>query len=713
MSATTLPPIPVDNPNRRIGLLAPNERTVMGLQLLAALLAAGLLLIAAAWRILEVDPTVADIGDGLAALLVIGPVLASAWQSLMRPSLHGMTDLLIGLAVVAAWASGDLATAALLPIVMVVAHVLEERSLIGSREAIRALGRLTETTARRLGPDGLEEVVATASLRIGDRVLLRAGDRAPCDGTIMAGCASMDVSTLTGESVPVDVAPGDAVLAGSTDTNGALEIQVTSTGVDTTLGKIVGLLRDAERAKPPVTRLLEKYAAEYLALVLMIAAATWLASGNMAATLAVLVAACPCALVLAAPATSIAAIAVAARHGILIKSAAFLENLAEVTSVVFDKTGTLTTGTLRLVRIVPAETVSPETVLSVAGALGRASSHPVSRATAAAAGSIGSVEEAQEMGGFGMIGRLGADRVGFGRPDLFAHLGVTVPTIPKHEGPLAGVSHNDQFLGWLLFADEPRHETKEALAELRQIGLTRQSLLTGDRAAVARHVAAALDIGTVVAEALPAEDALRARRSRVRAATAGRGGRDQRQLGAQGRGCRDRHGRARGRCRASLGRPCPDDQRPSSLEHGHPPVAGLPPNHPLECRPGARLDSAADRPGGNRCFRSRGRDRRGPAAQPPRHGQCGPDPSIRRHVSNSADRLTTHHQRFPPATSYLARSDNRRREEYAKQHRRFQETDTDWDFCDVSKLYQFSDKPSANTSTTGRISAAAQPSSLF
>ena len=107
MSATTLPPIPVDNPKRRIGLLAPNERTVMGLQLLAALLAAGLLLIAAAWRILEFDPTVADIGDGLAALLVIGPVLASAWQSLMRPSLHGMTDLLIGLAVVAAWASLD------------------------------------------------------------------------------------------------------------------------------------------------------------------------------------------------------------------------------------------------------------------------------------------------------------------------------------------------------------------------------------------------------------------------------------------------------------------------------------------------------------------------------------------------------------------------------------------------------------------------------
>jgi heavy metal translocating P-type ATPase len=416
-----------------------------------------------------------------------------------------MTDVLIGLAVVAAWASGDLATAALLPIVMIVAHVLEERSLLGSRDAIRALGRLTQTTARRVGTDGSEELVPTALLRTGDRVRLRAGDRAPCDGTVLQGQASMDVSSLTGESVPVDVAQGDTVLAGSIDTNGALEVLATSTGAETTLGKIIALLRDAERAKPPVTRLLEKYASEYLALVLMIAAATWLTSGDMEATLAVLVASCPCALVLAAPATSIAAIAVAARHGILIKSTAFLENLADVTSVVFDKTGTLTNGTLRLVQVAPVAGIEPQVVLAVAGALGVASSHPVSRATAAAAGSVEPAATVQEMGGFGMVGRLGADQVGFGRPDLFGQLGVAAPPVPEHGGPIAGVSRGGTFLGWLLFADEPRPEAQAALAELRQIGLTRQTLLTGDRAAVARQVAATLQIGTVIAEALPAD----------------------------------------------------------------------------------------------------------------------------------------------------------------------------------------------------------------
>lgn len=507
MSATTLSPAGTP-PSRRlkVGLLARAERTVMALQLLLALLATGLLVVSTGWRLVAPDQeTVAGIASGLAALLVLGPVLASAWQSLMRPNLHGMTDLLIGVAVVAAWASGDLVTAALLPIVMVVAHVLEERSLLGSRDAIRALGRLTQTAARRRRRDGTEETVSTAALRVGDVVVLHAGDRVPCDGIVLRGSASIDTSSLTGESVPVDVGPGATVLAGSIDTNGALDIEATTTGSETTLGKIVGLLRDAERAKPPVTRLLERYATEYLGLILTIAAGTWLVSGDMAATLAVLVAACPCALVLAAPATSIAAIAVAARHGILIKSAAFLENLSEVTSVVLDKTGTVTTGILRLVRVDPANTVVPEAVLAVAGTLGRESSHPVSRAAAAAAGPGTTAEDAREVGGFGMVGQLGGEPVAFGRPDLFGELGVVTSAIPEHDGPIAGVSRGGTFLGWLLFADEPRPEAQAALAELRELGLTRQTLLTGDRAAVARRVGAALGIDTVIAEALPAD----------------------------------------------------------------------------------------------------------------------------------------------------------------------------------------------------------------
>jgi len=194
------------------------------------------------------------------------------------------------------------------------------------------------------------------------------------------------------------------VLVGSINTNGRLEIEVTRLGAETTLGTIIALMRTAERAKPPVSRLLERYAGHYMALVLLIAAGTWFASNDTAATLAVLVASCPCALVLAAPATAIAAISVAARHGILIKGAAFLEQLAEVTSVIFDKTGTLTTGQLTLVEFRAAPGVETGTALSIASALGAASSHPVSRAVsrAASASSRAVLDHVREMSGFGV-----------------------------------------------------------------------------------------------------------------------------------------------------------------------------------------------------------------------------------------------------------------------------------------------------------------------
>ena len=396
---------------------------------------------------------------GAAAVLVAVPVLAAAWHSLRAPSLHGIADRLIALALIAAWAAGDLMTAALLPIVMIIGHVLEERSLLGSREAIRALGRLAETQARRLR-GGVVETVPAAALRPGDLIELRAGDRVPADGIVRAGTASLDMASLTGESVPVDVAAGQAAVAGAIATNGRLEVEVTLTGADTMLGRIIGLMRAAEDAKPPVTRLLERYAGQYLSLVLVIAGGTWFATGDMAATLAVLVASCPCALVLAAPATAIAAIAVAARHGILIKGAAFLESLAEVTSVVFDKTGTVTIGELSLVRALPAVGGDETTLLRVAAGLGAASSHPVSRAAVGAAPATPRLEvtEVREEGGFGLTGRCGFVPVAFGRPELFDRLGISASPPPPHDGPIAGASHDGVFLGWLLFADRPRAE---------------------------------------------------------------------------------------------------------------------------------------------------------------------------------------------------------------------------------------------------------------
>jgi Zn2+/Cd2+-exporting ATPase len=485
------------------GLLARTERLLLGTQLMLAMLSAGLLAVAVAWEFFVPDAgSLATLVASAAAALVAVPVLVSAWSGLRQPGLQGIADRLVALALLAAWAAGDLMTAAVLPIVMTIGHVLEERSLLGTQEAVRALGRLAETRARRLIPGG-SELVQARMLRPGDRVELLAGDRAPADGIVRAGSASLDMASLTGESVPVDVTVGDTVPAGTVDTNGRLEMEVTRTGHDTTVGRIIALMRTAEASKPAVTRVLERHGEQYMALVLMAAAGTWFVSGNLSATLAVLVASCPCALVLATPATAIAAIAVAARHGILIKGTGFLENMASVDAVVFDKTGTLTTGMLSLVGTSGAE--DEAALLRVAAALGAASSHPVSRAAAGAVPQAGRavVTDAREEGGFGVTGTLDGHVVAFGRPELLARLGIAVPPPPAHDGPAAGVSAGGKFLGWLLFADRPRVEAAASVAELRGLGLGRQVLLTGDRARVAARVGTELGIDEVCADALP------------------------------------------------------------------------------------------------------------------------------------------------------------------------------------------------------------------
>jgi heavy metal translocating P-type ATPase len=392
-------------------------------------------------------------------------------------------------------------------LIMMVGHVLEERSLLGSQEAIRALTSLTQTVARRIRDDEVQEVNAS-ELRVGDVIEIRAGDRIPADGVILEGSSSIDTASITGESVPVDVGPESDVFNGSINLEGLLRVSVTGVGEQTTLGRVIALMQDAENIKPAVTRLLERYAGGYMALVLLLTASLWFITGSSTAALAVLVASCPCALVLAAPATSIAAIAVASRHGILVKGSGFLEQLANVNAIAFDKTGTLTIGELRLVGTAPQAGVNPTTLTRLAGSLGAASSHPVSRAAGLAVPEdqrlpVADIKETQ---GLGIVGMLGGETVALGRAALFAKLGiVTVPPPASHTGPVAGVSKGSQFLGWMLFADQVRPEAAAAVAELKHLGLTHQLLITGDRAAEARRVAAEIDISEVRAEALPQE----------------------------------------------------------------------------------------------------------------------------------------------------------------------------------------------------------------
>lgn len=492
--------------------LSTDERRTITRQIALALLAGGLLVLSFAWRMLSAGgDTLAQLLAALASLIVAGPVFASAWHSLRAPSLHGVTDRLIALAMLAAWAIGDMTTAALLPIVMTFGHALEERSVLGSQEAIRALGRLTAGRVRRIGTDGSVVEVAYDALRAGDRIEVVAGARIPVDGVVVAGTSSVDNGPITGESVPHDVDAGSTVYGGALNLDGVLRIDVTHTGKDSTLGKIIALMQHAEQAKPPVTQVLERHMGAYLALVLLIAAIVWFTSANASAMLAVIVAACPCALVLAAPSTAIAGIAVGARHGILFRNAAFLDKIAEVDSLVIDKTGTLTRGELQVRQVWLQPGVDGAQARALAARLGESSAHPASRALvrdAAASGLAGAAvapfERTRELRGLGVVADTPDGTAALGRPALLADHAGDLPSPPEgFDGPIVGLVLDGRLLAWFGFADTLRPDAGDALAELRTLGLARQTLLTGDLERVASKVAADTGIETVVAQALP------------------------------------------------------------------------------------------------------------------------------------------------------------------------------------------------------------------
>ncbi|MCP3715085.1 cation-translocating P-type ATPase [Paraburkholderia sp. CNPSo 3281] len=485
------------------------ERRAITRHTLLALFAGAMLLLSLAWpHLASGDATLAQVLAAVASLVVAPPVFAGAWRSLRTPSLHGVTDRLIALAMLGAWAVGDMTTAALLPIVMTFGHALEERSVLGSQEAIRALGRLTAGDVRRVSAAGAIETVPYDALRPGDVVDVLPGSRVPADGIVRHGRSAIDNGPITGESLPQDAGEGARVFGGAMNLDGPLRVEITHVGKASTLGKVVELMQRAEAAKPPITQALERYMDAYLALVLLIAAIVWFVSANASAMLAVIVAACPCALVLAAPSTAIAGIAAGARRGILFRNAAFIDALAEIDTLVIDKTGTLTHGELRVTTVVLQPGADEAGTLALAVQLAQVSAHPVCRALlrygAPGTPYAAPPPHAREMRGLGVLATVPEGEAVLGRHDLLAQYVSVLPPMPAElDGPCAGIALNGRLLAWFGFADTVRPEARDALDGLRALGIERATLLTGDRERVARRVAAEVGIDTVVAHALP------------------------------------------------------------------------------------------------------------------------------------------------------------------------------------------------------------------
>ena len=491
------------------GSLNVEERRRISVRLGAGLAGVGLLLLGTIMIWLFPDQwQIGEMTRALAAAVVAVPTLVSGLRGMVTGDTRSATDQLVTIAVMAAAAGGAFVTATLIPLFLEVGRLFEERSSLGARAAIDGIRALSARQAVRYR-DGREERVDPNSLSPGEEILVRPGERIAVDGTVLDGRAAVDQSAITGESVYEDVGPGSPVFAGTVALDGMLRIQVKGTGADTVLGRVVQLLADVERTTVPMLRLFERRAGTWLPLVLTIAGTTLFFTEDLSRAIAVLVVATPTALVVAGPAAVVAAMTVAARLRILIKSTDFLERASDVDTLILDKTGTVTVGapTVREMRCTSGAT--EQTLLSVAAACGFGSLHPVSRAVVAEALARGIVSvpprDLQEKPGLGVIARVDGRQAVLGRRALLEELGIVVSGSGDGDASQVWVAHDRRCLGSIVLRDQPRHEATSALSEMRALGITRLILLTGDRAAAAREVGETLGVDEVVADVLPAQ----------------------------------------------------------------------------------------------------------------------------------------------------------------------------------------------------------------
>jgi Cd2+/Zn2+-exporting ATPase len=491
-------------------ILAPEveaQATRVSVEILATLVGGTLLLSSVAARWLFDNEFYPGVLGMLSAVLLGSPLVWSAVKDLMRGHTH-MNEL-VALAVLAAFAIGSYQEAAAIAFFMLISALVESRTALGAQASIESLIRITPTRAYRL-TGGVEEEVDPKGLRPGDVVRVRPGDNIPADGRVRLGASTVNQATVTGESIPAEKAEGDEVFGGTINLTGVMEVEVTKAGRDTTLGRVQELILQAERTRAPIMRTIDEYATWYTPTVLMLVGVilfftlTKGLSDPWGRAISMLVVACPCPLILATPTAMVAALSAAARLGVLVKSVVDLEGARDLTAVIFDKTGTLTTGELKVTRLSPAAGVDGADLLRTAGSVGHMSRHPVARAVAAMAkkARVG-LPEAK---GFAEVSGQGLRAVVEGRPVLVGRAswlmegsGLTAETkaeieaaqgIPEAEGlSMLFVLRDGGLLGWIGLEDDTRPEAAAAMDRLREQGLKRLVIVTGDRESVAKRVA--------------------------------------------------------------------------------------------------------------------------------------------------------------------------------------------------------------------------------
>ncbi|MFQ5704392.1 MAG: heavy metal translocating P-type ATPase [Gemmatimonadales bacterium] len=464
--------------------------------------------------------------DGPGLLLLAGALIGGwnffpkAVRAVRRLRLD--MNFLMTVAILGALLIGEPIEAAAIAALFSFAELLETAAVARARRSIEELVRLAPERARVVTDDGGEREVAASDIEKGQHVRVRPGEKVPIDGTVVDGESAVDESTVTGESVPVTKREGDPVYAGTILAEGYLEIEATTDAGDTTLDRIVKLVRQAQARRSPSERFVERFAKYYTPGVTILALVTmtvppWLGLGSglewFTRGLTLLVVACPCAMVIATPVTVVSAITSAARHGVLIKGGEYLETLGRTCAMAFDKTGSLTEGRLKVSDVEGLNGAQPDEVLRLAVQVERRSEHPIAQAIVrhgqeqGATLSGGDVTDFEARTGRGVVARIDGRELRVGTPDLFPG-----EPLPERFRQLEGegktvvlVGDGERLLGLVALADQPRASATRVLRQLERLGVHEQVMLTGDHELVARSIARDLGIRTVRARLLPDE----------------------------------------------------------------------------------------------------------------------------------------------------------------------------------------------------------------
>ncbi|MDE5462215.1 heavy metal translocating P-type ATPase [Bradyrhizobium sp. CSS354] len=457
-----------------------------------------------------------DLAD-LAWELGTAPVIGGLAISIARDFLSGRlgVDAIALLSMSAALALGQPLAGAVVALMYSGGNVLEDIAIARAERDLRSLVDRAPRQAHRKAGERIEEVSIEA-VSVGEELLVRAGEIVPVDGIIRSASATMDESAVTGEPIPVEKTRGSAVLSGSLNAGETFELAVTAPAGESTYAGIVRMVTAAQTAKTPFVRLADRFALLLLPVTLVVAFVAWWISGDLARSLAVLVAATPCPLILAAPVAFIAGVAQAARRGILAKGGGALEALARAHTVLFDKTGTLTVGGARLLSVEVAPGQDPDEVLRLGASLEQASHHVLAKTVVAAAVDRGlklkTPEHVKEAMGSGLSGLIDGRQITAGSREMIlsgAELSSWELRATRRaswrSALIVFIAVEGRPVGALLLADELRADTPRAIRLLRDAGVARMVMVTGDRAAAAQAIGAALDLDAVLADRVPSD----------------------------------------------------------------------------------------------------------------------------------------------------------------------------------------------------------------